>query len=79
MNTKTEETPLYVNLNYNNEVIRLAQNENPYGASPKVLEAIQKNIKSVSLYPDVILTELKEKLSIKNNPWANSNHNAPLI
>ena len=67
MNTKTEETPLYVNLNYNNEVIRLAQNENPYGASPKVLEAIQKNIKSVSLYPDVILTELKEKLSIKNN------------
>jgi len=67
MTTKTTETPLFVNLNYDNEVIRLAQNENPHGASPKVLEAIQNNIKSISLYPDVILTELKEKLAKKNN------------
>ena len=59
-------TPLYVNLAYEDDVIRLAQNENPYGASPKVMEAIIKNINSISLYPDVVLTQLKELLAETN-------------
>jgi len=58
--------PLYKNLAYEGDVIRLAQNENPYGASPRVMDAIIKNIHSVSLYPDVVLTSLKEKLAKMN-------------
>jgi histidinol-phosphate aminotransferase len=55
--------PLYANLAYDDDVIRLAQNENPYGASPKVLEAIKKNIDSISLYPDFVLTKLKNNIA----------------
>lgn len=64
---KENKAPLYVNLAYESDVIRLAQNENPYGASPKVFDAIVKNIQSVSLYPDIVLTTLKEKLAVINN------------
>lgn len=60
---KVDEKPLYVNLAYESDVIRLAQNENPYGASPKVIEAISKNMNCTSLYPDVVLFELKDKLA----------------
>lgn len=67
MNAETRENPLYVNLNYRKDIIRLAQNENPFGASPKVQEAILKNINHISLYPDVIHSDLKEKLALKNN------------
>jgi len=63
---KDNKSPLYVNLAYESGVIRSAQNENPYGASPRVLDAILKNINCVSLYPDFILTELKDKLAKKN-------------
>ena len=58
-----ERSPLYVNLNYQSDYIRLAQNENPYGASPKVIDAIIKNMNCTSLYPDVVLFELKDKLA----------------
>lgn len=34
------------------EVIKLASNENPLGASPRALEAIQAALSSVHLYPD---------------------------
>lgn len=57
---------LYVNLAYESQINRLAQNENPYGASPKAMEAVLKNIHKISLYPDVVLNELKEKLAAKH-------------
>lgn len=63
---KVKKTPLYTNLAYERDFIRLAQNENPYGASPKVIDAILKNRNSVSLYPDFVLVELKEKLAQKS-------------
>jgi histidinol-phosphate aminotransferase len=34
------------------EVIKLASNENPFGSSPKALEAIQAELSNVSIYPD---------------------------
>ena len=34
------------------EVIKLASNENPFGASPKALEAIQGELANIQLYPD---------------------------
>lgn len=56
-------TPLYVNLAYDGEMNRLAQNENPYGPSPLAVEAVRNNVHRISQYPDVVLTELKEKLA----------------
>ncbi|MFQ5334649.1 MAG: aminotransferase class I/II-fold pyridoxal phosphate-dependent enzyme, partial [Flavobacteriales bacterium] len=41
----------YDNLPYTARVIRLAQNENPYGSAPKALEAIKKNIHLLNQYP----------------------------
>lgn len=64
---KKQESPLYVNLDYEGHVKRLAQNENPYGPSPLAKEAIAQNINKISLYPDVVLTELKEKLAAKHH------------
>ncbi len=63
---KETKAPLYANIAYASDVIRLAQNENPYGVSPKVIEAIHKNMNSVSLYPEVVLTELKNNLAELN-------------
>lgn len=63
---KIKETPVYVNLPYEGEINRLAQNENPYGPSPAATEAIKRNIHKVSFYPEVVLTELKEKLAAKH-------------
>ncbi|OIP00247.1 MAG: histidinol-phosphate transaminase [Bacteroidetes bacterium CG2_30_33_31] len=63
---KKKESPLYVNLAYESEMNRLAQNENPYGASNLAKEAVLENINKMSLYPDVILMELKEKLAKKH-------------
>jgi histidinol-phosphate aminotransferase len=34
------------------EVIKLASNENPFGSSPKVKDAIQAELSNISLYPD---------------------------
>jgi len=63
---KKKESPLYVNLAYESEMNRLAQNENPYVASNLAKEAVLENINKMSLYPDVILMELKEKLAKKH-------------
>jgi histidinol-phosphate aminotransferase len=49
------------------EIIKLSQNENPFGASPKALKAIEDFYRSVFRYPDVFYNELKQKLSIKHN------------
>ncbi|MRJ03341.1 MAG: histidinol-phosphate transaminase [Epsilonproteobacteria bacterium] len=45
------------------EVVKLASNENPYGASPKALEAIRENSHRASLYPDDSMYALKEGLA----------------
>jgi len=34
------------------DVIKLASNENPYGCSPKAIEAIQQQLESLAIYPD---------------------------
>ncbi|ADH99625.1 histidinol-phosphate transaminase [Salisediminibacterium selenitireducens] len=51
------------------EVIKLASNENPYGASPHVKEAIMEAYENIAVYPDGYARELREtvaeKLSVK--------------
>lgn len=50
----------------NFETIRLMANENPFGPSPKALEAIKKYSKNIHCYPGWIPQTLKEKLALKN-------------
>ncbi|GGH42380.1 histidinol-phosphate aminotransferase [Paenibacillus silvae] len=45
------------------QVIKLASNENPFGSSPAVLEAITKEMASVSIYPDGSAANLTEVLA----------------
>lgn len=47
------------------EIIKLASNENPFGCSKKVQEAVQKILPSMSLYPDDSMLKLKNGLSKK--------------
>ena len=42
------------------KVIKLASNENPLGASPKVYQALKKAMKNLHLYPDGACFELKK-------------------
>lgn len=46
--------------------IKLASNENPLGASPKALEAIEQALKSLHLYPDANGFYLKQALAKKH-------------
>ena len=48
------------NLN-KDEIIKLGSNENPWGPSPKAVEAIKKEIKSINRYPE---SQLKELVSV---------------
>jgi histidinol-phosphate aminotransferase len=45
------------------DIIKLASNENPYGCSPKVQEAVSKRVKNMALYPDDSMIKLKDGLS----------------
>lgn len=45
------------------EVIKLASNENPLGPSPLALQAIEKNLKELNLYPDGSHYKLKSALA----------------
>jgi len=45
------------------EVIKLASNENPLGASPKALQAIRKNLCGINRYPDSSGFYLKKRLA----------------
>jgi histidinol-phosphate aminotransferase len=47
------------------EIIKLASNENPLGASKKAISAIKKNLKYLNLYPDGSCFYLKKKLAAK--------------
>ncbi|MEA3228235.1 MAG: histidinol-phosphate transaminase [Campylobacterota bacterium] len=45
------------------DIVKLASNENPYGVSPKVQEAVVDIVSNMALYPDDSMTKLKEALS----------------
>ncbi len=47
------------------EIIKLASNENPYGPSPKVIEAVKNTAHLMHRYPDDSFFELKEGLAKK--------------
>lgn len=49
------------------DIIKLASNENPLGPSPKVVEAIQKEISHLTLYPDGNGFVLKQAIANKFN------------
>ena len=44
-------------------VIKLASNENPFGCSPKVKQAISESLSEINLYPDGNATLLRESLA----------------
>ena len=50
--------------------IKLSQNENPFGPSPKAIEAVLNNCNKVSVYPEPhstsLITRLAEKLNLSN-------------
>ncbi len=45
------------------DIVKLASNENPYGCSPKVQEAVCDIVAKMALYPDDSMMKLKERLS----------------
>lgn len=45
------------------DVIKLASNENPFGASPRAITAMQDALKDVHIYPDGYCYALREELS----------------
>ena len=47
------------------DIIKLASNENPYGTSPKVRKRIEEIASSMFVYPDDSMYELKEALANK--------------
>lgn len=47
------------------EVVKLASNENPFGCSPAVREAILGEMNQVALYPDGAAQELREALAAR--------------
>ena len=48
-------------------IIKLASNENPLGASPKAMAAIQNSLKNIHRYPDASGYELRKKLAGRFN------------
>lgn len=50
---------------YEDDIIKLASNENPLGVSKKALKAIKKEAKNAYRYPDDSMFELKEALAKK--------------
>lgn len=49
------------------DIIKLASNENPLGASPLAIKAIRDNLEKISYYPDANNYDLKQALSKKYN------------
>ncbi len=45
------------------DIVKLASNENPYGCSPKVKEAVVNIVSNMALYPDDSMMKLKEALT----------------
>ncbi len=44
------------------DIVKLASNENPYGCSPKVQDAVKDIVQNMALYPDDSMTKLKDAL-----------------
>ena len=61
------ETPNFNELKNGNETIRLCFNENPFGTSPKALEAMQKSLSLSSRYDFKLADVLCEKIAGNNN------------
>jgi histidinol-phosphate aminotransferase len=61
-----KQTPNYKELNNDGEAIRLCFNENPFGVSPKAIEAMQKSMVDASKYDFKYADVLKSKLAEKN-------------
>ncbi len=61
-----KEIPNYKEISQNADVIRLCFNENPFGTSPKALEAMQKSLGFSSMYDFRFADILCEKLAEKN-------------
>ncbi|NOQ30684.1 MAG: histidinol-phosphate transaminase [Helicobacteraceae bacterium] len=49
------------------DIIKLASNENPYGCSNKVQDAVSQIVSKMAMYPDDSMTKLKDGLSKKFN------------
>lgn len=47
------------------DIVKLASNENPYGCSPKVQEAVASIVANMALYPDDSMFKLKDALGSK--------------
>ncbi|MDD5716365.1 MAG: histidinol-phosphate transaminase [Sulfuricurvum sp.] len=47
------------------QIVKLASNENPFGCSPKVKEAVRAIVDNMALYPDDSMVKLKKGLSEK--------------
>jgi len=54
-----------MDLNHIQNNIKLSQNENPFGPSPKAIKAVLENSNKVSIYPEPHSTVLKAKLADK--------------
>ncbi|UQB69515.1 aminotransferase class I/II-fold pyridoxal phosphate-dependent enzyme [Epilithonimonas zeae] len=61
-----KETPNFNELKNNNQTIRLCFNENPFGTSPKALEAMPKSLSLSSMYDFKLVDVLCDKLAEKN-------------
>ncbi|MAE72137.1 MAG: histidinol-phosphate transaminase [Gemmatimonadetes bacterium] len=48
------------------DIVKLASNESPYGASPRVLEALRDAVDDVHLYPDAAGARLREALAARH-------------
>ncbi len=55
--------PLARKYDVRGEVINLASNESPYGPSPRVLQALRREMDRVGLYPDPRATKLKTAIA----------------
>ncbi len=49
------------------DIIKLASNENPFGTSPKAIQALQENAHIASIYPNDDMTDIKNALANKYN------------
>lgn len=49
------------------KVIKLASNENPYGASPKVKEGVMEVLEQLHIYPDGYVSDLRDIVTEKYN------------
>lgn len=63
----TDITIKYDSVKYRKELVRLAQNENPYGVSPKAKIAIQEGLNDIPQYPDDEQMELRQLLADRLN------------